>query len=222
VAQQGEANPTADGSAPSHFARFLRIFRKFPKDHSWSPSRNVAVDPVLSDLRDSKTGEDWGGTPITHPESKLWAHLFNIRYEALLTNLLHTLEYPNNVADVSQTTPRGLLLHATFGEMYNVRALSEILVQMPLTSGTSQLMAGPPFQIPYTLKLAVDAVDRWRSHLDLLEACISLADCLLALSGQRHAAYLRTLREADRRLIAMIEQILGRPSAARSAVKQYS
>src|SRR5262249_51120976 len=103
VADQGEANPTADDGAPSPFARFLRIFRKFPKDDSWSPSRNVAVDPlVLSDSQDSETGVDWGGTLITHPESKLWAHLFNIRYEVLLTNLLHTFEYPNNVTDVSQ------------------------------------------------------------------------------------------------------------------------
>jgi Ferritin-like len=223
IADQGEANPAADDNAPSHFTRFLRIYRNFPTTGSWSPSRPVPVDPiVLSEGQGDEAGGDWGGTPITHPESKLWAHLFNIRYEALLTNLLHTFEYPNNVTDVSQTTPRGLLLHSTFGEMYNIRALSELLVQMPLAPDNSELLAGPPFQIPYTLKLAVDAVDRWRTHLDLLQVSLALADRLLAVPNQRHAAYLRSLREADRQFIAMIEQILRRPSAAQPAVKQYS
>jgi hypothetical protein len=223
IANQGEANPIADDDAPSHFARFLRIFRKFPENNSWSPTLQVPVDPiVLSGAQDAETAEEWEGTPITHPESKLWAHLFNIRYEILLTSLLHTFEYPNNVTDVSQTTPRGLLLHSTFGEMYSIRALSEILVQMPLAPGDSPLLAGPPFQIPYTLKLAVDGVDRWRGHLDLLEASSALVDRLLKCSGQRHAGYLHALRKADRQLSAIIEKILQRPAAARVAVEQYS
>jgi hypothetical protein len=221
IAEQGEANSKADDTAPSHFARFLRILRKFPKDR-WSPSRPVPVDPiVLSEGQDGGGRDDWGGTPITHPESKLWAHLFNIRYEALLKCLLHTFEYPNNTSDVSQTTPRGLLLHSTFGEMYNIHALSEILVQMPLAPGSS-LMAGPPFQIPYTLKLPVDAAERWRAHLDLLQTSGALIDRLLDCDGQRHAAYLRTVRGADLQLIATIERILGRPPVAAPAIKQYS
>ena len=223
IADQGEANPTATDGAPSHFARFLRIFHEFPKDQKWSSSRPVPVNPiVLSEEQDSEAEEDWGGTPITHPESKLWAHLLNIRYEALLTNLLHTFEYPNNVMEVSQATPRGLLLHSTFGEMYTIRALSEILVQMPVAPGNSSLTAGPPFQVPYTLKLPTDALDRWRAHLDLLQASIALTDRLSAMPGQRHAAYLRTLREADGQLISMIEQILRRPAVAQPTVKQYS
>jgi Ferritin-like len=223
VAEQGEATPTPDEGAPSHFTRFLRIYRSFPKIDGWSPSRRVPVDPIVLTVgHDDKAGVDWGGTPITHSESKLWAHLFNIRYEALLTNLLHTFEYPNNVTDVSQTTPRGLLLHLTFGEMYNIRALSELLVQMPLAPNNSELLAGPPFQIPYTLKLAVDAADRWRRHVDLLQVSLALADRLLAVPGQRHAAYLRSLREADCQLISMFEQILRRPSAAQPVVRQYS
>lgn len=202
---------------------FLSIFRKFPKGQEWSASRPVPVDPiVLSEAQDGAADADWGATPITHPESRLWAHLFNIRYEALLTYFLHTFEYPNNVDYVSQITPRGLLLHSTFGEMYNIRALSEILVQMPLSADSARMMAGPPFQMPYTLKLAVDATDRWRAHLDLLQASIALTDRLICLPGQRRAAYLRALREADGRLVAMIDQILRRPSAMRSAIRQYS
>lgn len=223
VAEQGEATQTSGDGAPSHFTRFLKIFRNFPNDGSWSPSRAIPVDPiVVSGPQDNETGDNFSGTPITHPESRLWAHLFNVRYEALLTNLLHTFEYSNNVTDVSQTTPRGLLLHSTFGEMYNIRALSGILVEMPLAARNSELLAGPPFQLPYTLKLAVDAVDRWRRHLDLLQVSAALVKRLLDVPEQRHAPYLLALRDADCRIIAMIEQIIRRPSAASPAARQYS
>jgi hypothetical protein len=93
---------------------------------------------------------------------------------------------------------------------------------MPLEPDNSPSRAGPPFQIPYTLKLPVDAVDRWRTHLDLLQTSIALIDCLLCCKDQRHAAYLHTLRETDCQLIAMFERMLGRPAAARPAVNQYS
>ena len=49
----------------------------------------------------------------------------------------------------------------------------------------------------------------------------TLVDCLSKCAGQRHAAYLDALREADRQLMAMIEKILQRPAAARAAVKQF-
>jgi hypothetical protein len=223
VATQGEANSKADDGAPSHFARFLRIFRNFPKDKSWSPSRNVPVDPyVTSSVEEGEGGAAASmGTPISHPETVLWAHLFNLRYDALLKNLLHTFEYPSSVSELSQLTPRGLLLHATFGEMYNLRALSEILVQMPLSSDKPELMAGPPFQVPFTLKLPVDSVDRWQWHLDLLQSSIGLVERLLKIEHQPHRPYLRAVLDADRRLIEMIETVLNRQPAARPAVLQH-
>ena|SRR5436305_5682411 len=49
-------------------------------------------------------------------------------------------------------SPRGLLISWTFKEMYNLRSLSEILMTMPLDDGLST-MAGPPFEMPYTLTL---------------------------------------------------------------------
>jgi hypothetical protein len=223
VASQGEANPTADDNAPSHFARFLDIFRHFPKDVAWSPSRNVPVNPiVVTDFGAAPDAPAWEGTSITHPQSKLWAHLFNIRYQLLLTSLLRTYEYPSNLVERSQTTPRGLLLHATFGEMYNIRALAQILVQAPLADGDSQRMAGPPFQMPYTLKLPVDTADRWRLHLDLLRSSERLADLLLAHQPQGHCEYLVALKEADRQTAAMIEVILSsREGSVPATRRQY-
>jgi hypothetical protein len=221
VATQGEANATADDAKPSHFARFLKIFRHFPAADKWRPARNVPLDPIVTmDLGGAGDTSGWEGTPITHRQTALWAHLFNIRYRALLTNLLHTFEYPSNLSETSQTTPRGLLLHATFGEMYNLRALSQILVEAPLADGDAIRMAGPSFQMPYTLRLPVDPVDRWRLHLELLRASESLADQLLQFERQKHQRYLQALEETDRQTGAMIREILSRliPKAALEAV----
>jgi hypothetical protein len=208
IATQGEANPTADDGAPSHFARFLDIFRKFPKASEWQPSMDVPVNPiVVTNLTDDEDIQPWAGTPITNPAGQLWAHLFNVRYQALLTNLLHTFEYPNNLSETSQLTPRGLLIHSTFGEMYNLRSLSQVLMQTPLSSMDLNCRAGPPFQMPYTLKLPVDSCDRWRVHLDLLSASESLVDRLLQTEHGNHRTYLLALREADRQTSTMIESI---------------
>jgi len=211
VATQGEANLLADDGAPSHFARFLRIFRQFPKDEVWSPSRKVPVNPIaitgITEEYDTKTA--WIGTPITHPEGQLWGHLFNLRYQILLTNLLHTFEYPSNLSETSPATPRGLLLHATFGEMYNLRALSEILVQTPLAADAPELMAGPPFQMPYCLNLPLDWTDRWPLHLDLLQASDTLVARLLLLNpSDERTTYLLMLQKVDHETKGMIETIL--------------
>jgi hypothetical protein len=126
----------------------------------------------------------------------------------LLVTLLRTFEYPSNLSETSQSTPRGLLIHATFGEMYNLRALAQILMQMPLTEGNSDLVAGPPFEMPYTLRLPVDPVDRWHLHVDLLEASRVLADRLAGTGAQNHSKYLQALQQADSQTRVMVETIL--------------
>jgi len=223
VATQGEANSTADETSPSHFARFLRIYRAI-KGSSWSPSRNVPENPiVIPDFVRQAEPSAWEGTPITHPEGKLWGNLFNVRYRLLLTSLLHTFDYPSNLSEVSQLTPRGLLVHATFGEMYNLRAISEILVRTPLTADDSKRMAGPPFQMPYTLKLPHDPADRWRQHLDLLEASRLLICELLGKTEHpkpRHT-YLLALQKVDSESAAMIQALLGGKTISMSEIKHH-
>jgi hypothetical protein len=208
VTEQGEATPTANEQNPSHFARFLRIYREFPRDGSWAPTRRVPVNPTVST---QDPGDDGGDaqdtTPITHPVTRLWASLFNVRYRMLLTNLLHSFDYPGNLDQDSAATPRGLLVNATFGEMYNLRALSTILMQTPLTEDDALRMAGPPFQMPYTVRLPHEPVDRWRLHTDLLEASMLLADRLLD-AGVPHQEYLLALRQVDTRVAAGIRTIL--------------
>lgn len=211
ITTQGEANPKADENEPSHFARFMRVFRAFPTNE-WQPSRNVPVDPFVSTtLTPAPTAGNAAateGTQITHPRTRLWAHLFNIRYQMLLHCLLHTFEYPSNLDERSQSTPRGLLLHATFGEMYNLRAISMILVQSPLGEGNSEYFAGPPFQMPYTLQLPVDVVDRWHGLQDLLTTSHLLAYQLLEQACSPHDPYLHALCKIDAETCRAIDTIL--------------
>jgi hypothetical protein len=210
VATQGEAPLEADDSAPSHFARFLRIFREFPGDGPWSPTKKVPVNPVVVTTIGAPDKDESASdvTPITHPVTKLWAHLFNLRYRSLLVNLLRTFEYASNLSETSSLTPRGFLIHATFGEMYNLRSLAQILMEMPLAKSGSDLLAGPPFQMPPTLRLPVDAVDRWHVHADLLEASRALVEQLSKGASGKQAAYLRGLQMADCQAKGMIDTIL--------------
>ncbi len=210
VATQGEAAPSSDENAPSHFARFLRIFRGMPKDGAWSATRGVPEDPIaVPDFIDNEEASLWDGAPITHPESKCWAHLLNTRYHLLLNSLLHTYDFSNNLTDGSQVSPRGLLIHATFGEMYNLRAISEILVQSPLNEEDSDKKAGPPFQMPFTLKQSHDQADRWQHHLDLLETSRSLIDQLKSINSDLvNNPFLQTCAKIDAETAGRIQAIL--------------
>jgi hypothetical protein len=208
IATQGEAPVTANEATPSHFARFLNVFRRFPQDDGWSPSRKVAVNPVVGLTADGTAADPTRKcTPLTNPPAALWGHLFNIRYRVLLSCLLHTFDYSSNLAEASERTPRGLLVHATFGEMYNIRALAHTLVQIPADTADTNTMAGPPFQIPFTLDLPRDSLDRWRLHLDLLAASKALAGQLLAVASERQKAYLVALNEGDTQIITVVQEI---------------
>jgi hypothetical protein len=181
------------------------------------PSRQAPTDPYVSTnlTDDGVPAPREEGTPIGQPEARLWAHLFNVRYQLLLTCLLHTFNYPSNLVESSQMTPRGLLIHATFGEMYNLRAIAMVLVQTPLNSDDTTQVAGAPFQMPYTLELPLDDVDRWRVHLDLFQASEQLITALLELAPAARHRYLQALREADGRTAAAIETILSCQSRPR-------
>ena len=101
-------------------------------------------------------------------------------------------------------------INATFGEMYNLRAIAEILMQLPLNAGEnlSGICAGPPFQMPYTLDSPLGEANRWRMHLDLLSAAERLIQSLLLIAPASRHTYLQAMREADRLMQATAERIL--------------
>lgn len=223
VGKQGEAlfYDESDNER-SHFRRFLDIYREFP-DGEWMPTRPVPLNPkTVMDLNANRVVRATGArgraaaarvesTPITHPESVTWAHLFNVRYRMLLVYLSHAYQLAGATGQGDALTPRGLLINRTFGEMYNVRALSHILVELPLDESGSGAVAGPPFEMPYTLELPDTEADRWRLHRDLLEAAQQLVQTLRRQNPERNADYLRALEDLDGAALESVRRMIPKP-----------
>jgi hypothetical protein len=220
IAEQGEATSTADPASLSHFIRFLTIYRQMKalepeyKRDGWSPVRNIACNPYIpEDGDDLDSAESYGRTrdAITNPEAQAWGHLFNVRYRMLLTFLAHSFELPAGENGSGPKAPRATIINAAFGEMYNLRAIAGILMETPLSAaggGASPKSAGPPFQMPYTLKRPIGAANRWRLHRQLLLASQTLIADLLATSPPPLHRYLNAVGEADDALLGVIDRIL--------------
>ena len=182
IADQGEgsANPPLDPPG-SHFDRFLGIYKALLETESmaetpWQPARPVPVNPNTMPDPDPDPHSDAERARITHPVTRLWAQLFNVRYRMLLTDLAHSLHMPG---PFTPPTPRGQLCADAFLQMHGknfaggLAGIARLLTTLPLkeTSGPERPgNAGPPFELPYTLALTDDEHGRWRMHLALLEA----------------------------------------------------
>jgi hypothetical protein len=216
VAGQGEApqHRLKANQEPSHFDRFATIFRELQKilkkEPRWSPSRRVPTNPVVS-----HGAKMPGVTDIEAAASRLWANLFNVRYRMLLTYLTHSYRIPSRT-DGERNGLFGAVIGNIFGEMYNLKTIAGILVQLPLKrGGKGPERAAPPFEMPYTLTLPNAEIDCWKHHRALLGASKELTDALLDkskenLKGAPEGAreYLRTLRQLDDESVAMIDQVV--------------
>lgn len=213
VAEQGEAaDAVLDEGAvgeKSHFRRFLEIFRDYPDDDAgWCPVRPLAANPTTVEGIE-------GNTYIGDATSRLWAQLLNLRYRMLLTYLGHSFRLSGARGADRDARARGMVLNATFAEMYNLRAISRMLVGLPCGGGDPALRAGPSFEIPYSLQLPAEDDDVWRLHLDLFDAAAALIEQLKPAAHDEGRRYLETLAGLDLGKKAAIEAILGtRPAAA--------
>jgi hypothetical protein len=197
ISVQGEGSTIADLPG-SHFGRFLEIYRAFPDN--WSPAKPIATNPKL--CRDDE------GDLITDPTARLWADLFNLRYRLLLMMLSHSFHIQSNSQGAAQS-PRGLLISWTFGEMYHLRSIADILMTLPLGPEAGGKFAGPPFLMPYSLALPVHDRNRWRGHRDLIHGSDALARELLLQASARTRTYLEGLLAANQRAILQIEPLIG-------------
>jgi hypothetical protein len=238
IGEQGEAtnhipaavagSQLAISTEESHFHRFLRTYRAMRalgKDAN-SVSRDIADNPRTRHIHDIAMKKTHVAQPFTwhrHPvnlknppanvitnqEARAWAHLFNLRYRFLLANLNHALQHPGAAAN-GQSSTRGYLINRTFGEMYNLRSIAGRLVQLPLMKTGGQL-AGPPFEMPYTLVIPDGEPDRWRLHRDLYLASHSAVQNVeRQLSGtsafvDQSRAFLEALDDSDQRSLAQVE-----------------
>jgi hypothetical protein len=198
ISIQGEGSDI-DNLQTSHFGLFLDIYDKFPDEDGWRPTRPVARNPTTDD--DAPPDRR-----ITHPLALRWAELFNLRYRMLLMFLVHSFDIEAPVGP-SQRTSRGLLISWAFGEMYNLRSIANILMDLPLRKDAGGLLAGPPFEMPYSLALASRESGRWRQHRDMLRASEL---CIAGLEEDTaHTGYLKGLRTADHDAMDQITILLG-------------
>jgi len=194
VAEQGEGN-TGDTTAdqddePSHFERFIKVYRQFPKDNSWLPSLPLPVDPITEEIRSSQPGF------ISDPQARLWAQLFNQRYRLLLMYLAHA--FCTEGRGRSSPNARGLLVSWSFGEMYNLRSIADILTTLHQhKEGTLDHVAGPPFEMPYSLSLPEREADRWRQHRDIIYTSAELIEQLCESATDPQRIYLNGLNKLD-------------------------
>jgi Ferritin-like len=202
VAEQGEAaeiDPAIDET--SHFRRFLQLYREFPNAaDGWSPTANIAHNPR------TMGGEVpiAGTSLIANKQTRHWGDLFNLRYRMLLLYLSHAFRLSGAGPHHEDTKARGMIVHRTFGEMYNLRTIAKIMMKLPLDLPQDELRAGPPFEMPYSVALPAAERDCWRVHMDLLEASITLNHKLLHQASAQEKDYLKSLAGLDRETIAAI------------------
>lgn len=212
IGEQGEATSQVENEL-SHFERFLGIYKELRKmPDGFSPSRNVGFNPTIASGEadpsiDPAEGQksDQRRDVIQNPLAKTWANLFNVRYRMLLTFLTHSFLLDDGFNNSGGYSPRGEIIHSTFGEMYNLRSIANVLVKLPIKEG-SDIMAAPPFLIPYTMDLPSGEVNRWKVHENLLEASEELINELLQTDEANHK-YLYSLREADRKTKDIAQRI---------------
>jgi hypothetical protein len=96
--------------------------------------------------------------------------------------------------------------------MYHMKAIAGVLVRMPLDDRRDGKMAGPPFQLPFSLALPQSEENFWRGQLGLLDASAALVKSLLedeeGRSSPEGLRFLQALTETDRDAHSWIERIL--------------
>ncbi len=214
IAEQGEGHQ--EGQLTSHFQRFLAIYREL---ETFKPSQ-VYLHAVPSNPTTDASGGGSNVTPITHPRSRRWAQLLNLRYRLLLGYLWHFLSSGGDLFSPNgDRTERGWLIIETFYEMSHLKAISELLVGLDIDSAGSG-KAGPPFELPYGLTLPDREKDRWRRHVDVLTAARRLAlelEASIASAAPSEQAVLSALTARDGAALADLAELRdGKPPLATS------
>jgi hypothetical protein len=211
LAEQGEGLEDAQ-EVPSHFQRLLAIYREFPESGEWEPTYAVPADPNTG-TSDGIIVRDQAGR-ITHPEALQWAELFNLRYRLLLSFIAHFLQTEGPVLDANaEYTGRGYLNQWAFDEMRRMSDIATKLAKLPREATApngeeSPSRAGAPFEMPYTLNLPDREQDRWRTHIDVLDACLTLEQAIAASSGSADDRLLRELATEDVHAIAVARAMM--------------
>ena len=194
---------------PSHFERFLRIWQNYPE--SQAPCRNLMVNPC------TRPSTAPGQNQIKDSWILDWAVLFNCRYRMLLTFLTHSYRL-SRVTRQGEPNLRGMVMHRAFGEMYHIKTIAGLLVQMKVsTPDEPDCFAGPPFETPYSLNMPAAHVDSWHLHRELVQGSLQVIGRLKGSKNPLGRDYLQTLAELDHRTLSWIDGILNVPAARETA-----
>lgn len=212
IAIQGEGLPPGQSAATdSHFERLKEIFDLFPRAGEWRPARSVGVNPSLPQI-----GSEPTAVTITNVRSQRWAELFNLRYEILLTSLIHFLEsegplYVTEGETKGDRTARGYLHIWTFDEMRRIFKIGTKLSQLPRHDPADEARAGAPFTLPATLDLPAGESARWQKHSECFAQCLRMLDEMLQPgSGNEDDPFLSALRASDETSLAISQtQVAG-------------
>lgn len=195
ISEQGEGfdvEPPGPQNSESHFERFFDIYKQVRElleagvVVSWpvapdpnttlAPSDEPSVADTVEEVREAQANKG----RITHPRTRAWAQLFNLRYRMLLGYFSHFMRLDHDLyvdepgARRGDRTARGMLLIWTFDEMRRLKKIATKLVQLPKDDPPGALHAGPPFELPYTLNLPEGEPQRWRTHLDVSRSALRL------------------------------------------------
>jgi len=224
LAAQGEAPHLREDETgePSHFERFVQIYEELKAFNARKRSATHAVprNPTtridfhrLKPKRTTYIGTDHNDELAAH----LFAQLFNQRYRLLLTFLAHSFRLARTQSN-HQPGLRAMVMHRAFGEMYNLKAIADLLVRLRRHRGGR---AGPPFEMPYSLDLPQADRDIWRLYDDLLVTSQKTCTDVIGIAKKRGFAamreqivstggetYLRTLMSLDDQTRLWIGKIL--------------
>ena len=218
VSLQGEgAQESKIAGEWSHFRRFIKIFREFKEIRkkeglNWNPAVSTPVNPNTNPdpLAPNRDGY------ISCERTRNWAVLLNVRYKILFRYLAHTFQIARP-GGLDEPNIRAMVMHRVFGEMYQLKALSGRLFQMPLrdidadpqTPPSERRYAGPPFELPWNLRIPVADVDCWCMHRDSIvvsrEACHAI---LRSKPTEEEREYITTLLALDEQTDKWLAQIL--------------
>jgi hypothetical protein len=229
IAAQGEGLGLTKFPHAFHFMNIMQewgAIRSKLDNKTWSPTRLVCENPHVWEPpqfgdetaaifgqvdADRKLSPPPGDRTLISSEStRKWAALFNFRYRMLLSLLTYLFRVPRG--GPSGGARRAQILSRLFGEMYNMKTVAGILVRLPVDDSPDSKLAGPPFQLPYTLGQSLSKASFWRMHLDLLDSAAALADELLTQHASKTPSdgkrYLALMRETDRESRRWIERTL--------------
>jgi hypothetical protein len=238
ISAQGEgfdAPPAGENESESHFERFFDIYKRF-RDLSdagipvtWPVTEDPNTTPKPDGLPDAmhvvEAAQEAHAAKgrITHPRTRAWAQLFNLRYRLLLGHLSHFLRLSQELYITEQgtrrgdRTARGLLLIWTFNEMRRIKKIAGKLVTLPRDDPPGDIHAGPTFELPYTVNLPDREADRWRMHLDTSRAAVRLVRKLQGAdpTDERDGflADLASLDEQDQVIMQSLAEGSGVPQA---------